>query len=483
MKVIVIGAGGTGRELLRRLGSAWDVVLVDTDQDRLDHAGAIRQVDAINGDGSSAVVLARAGLEGAAALVAATSDDEANLEAIRIARDAGLLRVVGVASDPDRIDDYRALEVPVFSPSSIAARNVELALEPRRIASSAFAEGKAEAIEFQIAADASVAGKRLRDLHSQTWVVAAVLRGEHLIVPHGDTKLEVGDRVTVVGAASDFSAIVTTFTSGVSTFPLGFGRKVAVGVGGEADVGAVVAEAARLIRNSRAEMLTVVHPRVPSGSDPDDPKALESLQQRITDLSDGIDVEFRTAVGTVTDGVITVAQQESVGVIVVPGTDPAARFGRFKVARLLDSLASVSHLPLLLSRSEDSYSEVLVPARRTGSGDAAVRAAIDLARNSGVPLSGIAAVAPAFVATRTDTLDDALLAMAWLREEAAVHGVTVRRKVRQGNPVRVIAELTSASSLLVMAAPEPPVRGLTLGISGLVAARVSSSVLLVPRGT
>ena len=70
--------------------------------------------------------------------------------------------------------------------------------------------------------------------------------------------------------------------------------------------------------------------------------------------------------------------------------------------------------------------------------------------------------------------------MAWLREEAAVHGVSVTDSVRQGNPVRVISDLVTPSSLLVMGSPRPPVRALSLGITGLVAARVTSSVLLIP---
>ncbi|NIS37412.1 MAG: Trk system potassium transport protein TrkA, partial [Actinobacteria bacterium] len=49
-------------------------------------------------------------------------------------------------------------------------------------------------------------------------MVAAILRDDRLVVPHGDTTLEPGDRVTVVGAATDYASIVETFTAGLSTF-------------------------------------------------------------------------------------------------------------------------------------------------------------------------------------------------------------------------------------------------------------------------
>lgn len=475
MRLIVVGAGGVGRELVRRLGPRWDVVLVDTDPARLEDAASVRDSERLVGDGSSVVVLGRAGLEHAAGLVAATGDDDVNLEAIRIALSAGVPRVVAVAGDAGRIEEYTALHVPVFSPHRLAARNVELELEPRRVASSAFAGGRAEAIEFYIAPDAAVAGKRLSELHARTWVIAAVLRGTQLIVPHGSTRLEPGDRVTVVGAAADYRAIVESFTAGVSTFPLRFGRRVAVAYTGEAS-GPVVAEAARLVRDTMAEALTVVVSPTAFG-DTDEGADPTSV---LGGLVGEVDFEVVTSAGSPGDELVQLAGSQSVGVIVVPRPDPASRGRRFRMARLLNTYGRAGKVPLLLARGTASYTEVLVPARRTASGDAAARAAIDLAGARGKELQGIAAVAPTFVATRTDTLEEALRAMAWLREEAAVHDVAVRRRVRRGNPVKVIADLTSPASLLVMGAPDPPVNALTLGITALVAGRVPASVLLVP---
>ncbi|NIR41127.1 MAG: TrkA family potassium uptake protein, partial [Actinobacteria bacterium] len=66
-----------------------------------------RRFDPMVGDGSSELILRRAGLEEADALVAASDDDDRNVEAVKIALDVGLLRVVAVAADPDRVADYR----------------------------------------------------------------------------------------------------------------------------------------------------------------------------------------------------------------------------------------------------------------------------------------------------------------------------------------------------------------------------------------
>ena len=57
MRVIIVGAGGTTRDLLRRLSPSWDVVVVDNDEDLLARAARVRDVETMAGDGSSRVVL------------------------------------------------------------------------------------------------------------------------------------------------------------------------------------------------------------------------------------------------------------------------------------------------------------------------------------------------------------------------------------------------------------------------------------------
>ncbi|MBD3160813.1 MAG: hypothetical protein GF346_01565, partial [Candidatus Eisenbacteria bacterium] len=213
MKVIIVGAGGPTRELLRRLGDGWDVAIVEPSSEVLDRARGIRPVQAVRGDGTSRLVLERAGLKETDALVAATNDDDANLEICRIGKEAGVHRVIGVAADPERIAEFREIGIDTFAPDNIAARRLEENLEPRRITSQSFAHGRAEAIELEVTSRSPVHGKPLKDLHARSWVVGAILRDGKLLIPHGDTILEDGDLVTVVGAGAEFAEICRTFTS------------------------------------------------------------------------------------------------------------------------------------------------------------------------------------------------------------------------------------------------------------------------------
>jgi hypothetical protein len=477
MRVIVIGAGGVTRELMGRLGELWDVVVVDTEPDRLDAFRELRTAEVVVGDGSSPLVLKRAGLHDADALIAATSDDDVNLEAARIAQEAGLLRVIGVAAQPERADEYRDLGIEVITPNQDTARRIELELEPRRLSSRAFADGKAEAIEFSISPDAAVRDKALKDLYSETWIVAAVLREGQLIVPHGETQLRAGDRVTVVGAASDFAALVRTFTAGESRFPLSFGRKVGVAMDSHSDLDGPVAEAINLVRNSQAEEVMVVHRDPATERDAVASEELESLLDELR-RSEGVAIELKRVTPPLEGALLRLSREESVGVMVVPAPTGRGLLGNFRCARLVNGLG-VAGVPILLSRRSFPYSSVVVPARRTEAGEMAGRSGIDVARSADATLVGVVAVEPAFMGS--DDVESARRAAAWLREEAAVQGVSVQRRVRRGNPVRVIADTATRTSLVVLGMPALPMHGYRPGITGHLIQRLESSVLLVPQ--
>ena len=477
MNVIVVGAGGVARELLRRLGDRWDVVLVDPDAAKLDAAGRIRPCTTLLGDGSSPVVLRRAGLADADAVVAASGDDDVNVEAIRLARDAGVLRVVAVVSSPERASEFRELGAETVLPDTIAARHVELQLEPRRVASTAFADGKAEAIEFLVSPDSAVRDRPLKDFHSETWIGAAVLREGRLIVPHGDTVLRAGDRVTVVGAGKDFAAIVRTFTAGESRFPLSFGRKVGVVLDGPDALDGPVSEGLSLVRNSQAEELMVVHRDIAEERDPQKAEELEELLAKLAARADGVVIDRKPAAAPLNRALLDLAGEESVGALVVPAPTGGEILGRRRIAKVVNEYAAAG-VPLLLARGHHPYASIVVPARRTLAGETAGRAGIDLARSSGASLVGVAVVSPSFMGQ--DDADDAKTAAGWLREEAAVQDVPVRRHVKRGNPVRIFEEMAGPGSLVVLAMPRLPMSSLRPRVSGHIIRRVPASVLLVP---
>ena len=57
MKVIIVGAHGEAKELINRISSGWSISVIDLDQDKLRNFSTNRQIEKIQGDATSSLVL------------------------------------------------------------------------------------------------------------------------------------------------------------------------------------------------------------------------------------------------------------------------------------------------------------------------------------------------------------------------------------------------------------------------------------------
>lgn len=439
MRAIIVGAGGIGRAVLERLGAQWEVTAIDLDADRLAALATARPMRWVMGDGSSRITLERAGLSGADAVIVALRDDDVALEVSRLATEAKVPRVVAMVVASSRAAEFTRLGATVVAPDRLAAREVELTVEPRRLASAAFADGRAEAIEFWLAPGSSLVGRTLAGVSLHGWLIAAVMRDGRLIVPHGDTEFAAGDRVTVVGPAADHAAMVRVFTEGESRFPLGFGRRIGVLLAPRSD--AVVAEATAFARLTAAEALVVVHPRRSAL----DAESTRLLDEQLAALSErGPHVEFAEGSGEQANlqDLIDLREREHFGCLVVPRPR-----GLWTAIQLIRKLASVG-LPVLLAAGRRQYEKIVIPARDSEGGWDAAWVAFDLAAHNGLPVEALGASSPRFLVASDD--EPALrAAITRLRDEGSIRGVEVTGHVRRENPVRVFQAVAPADLLVL----------------------------------
>lgn len=478
MKAIVVGAGGATRELLRRLGDAWTVTVVETSEQRLQDVVKMTGVQTVLGDGTSRLTLQRSGLAEADAVVAASNDDEVNLEVCRIAQKAGVLRIAAVAASPELLPSYREIGVTAFSPDSLVSRHLELSLEHRRYTSMAFADGRAEAIEFYLGHDSPIVGKSLMELHADQYIIGAILRNDDLIIPHGDTVLQAGDRVTVVGQGVHFPEIVRTFTSGEARFPLDFGKHVAVVLEHNEDLSGPVAEAAHFVRNSAAHSLLLIHRDTALPNDDVTTENLKSLLDQVPKITEGVEVRHLSVSEPPYKILPDICRMESIGMLVLRPPRPGPLVGKLRAQKLV-LLSRSTGVPILIARGSYPYKNILVPARQTLSARAAEHAAIDMARYTHADLTGMAIVDPTFIAG--DGKDqEARNAIGWLKQEAAMQQVSVKGTIKRGNPVRSFLEAGSAADCLVLGTGKGSGRPFEYAITAHITYWSRKSLLLVP---
>jgi Trk K+ transport system NAD-binding subunit len=471
MRAILVGAGGIGRAVLERLGEHWDVTAVDVDADRLAALSDERTVHTVVGDGSSRVILERAGLGEADAVIVALRDDAIALEVSRLARAAEVSRVVAMVVSAAHVAEFTHLGVTAVAPDRLAARQVELTLEPRRVASAAFADGRAEAIEFRLAPDSTLVGRTLADLGLHGWLVAAVLRDGEVIVPHGGTTLAAGDRVTVVGPATNHAAMVRVFTEGKARFPLSYGRRIGVPLrrGGDA----TVTEAIVFARLTAADALVVIHPRRASL----DAAAERQLDERLEALrASDPGIEFAEGAGEQVGLSDLVARREAeqLGCLVVPRPH-----GLRSTVGLLGKLARTG-IPWLLSAGVSRYEQFVIPARDSDGAWEAAWVALDLAAHNAMRVEALGASTPRFLVTDDDeqSVRDAVTR---LRDEGSVRNVDVVGRVVRSNPVRLFRQV-DPTGLLVLSHAGPSGSIFRPAFTAAVAAGLAGSVLVVPSG-
>lgn len=454
--VVVVGAGALGRRVATRLGEGWKVTFVDVDPPR--EVLSLPAVALIRGDGTSRLVLEQAGAEQADALLAVTADDRVNLETARLARETfGLRRVLVAVRDPAYADAVEALGAEPIDVHAMTIGTILGRLEPTIRPAVSIGLGQGEIVEVTVLGTSAVIGRPLRYLGAKDWLVAAVYRQERLIVPHGDTVLESGDRVVLVGAPSALPAIAEFFRAGASAFPLPYGRRIGV-VAPATRPGEFWLEVEHLIERCSASGLDVF------GSGTDDSRSAHLWHDVPPERA--VDEAFAFP---------------GVGCVVLAPEEQSRRQRLGLSPSDLRSALRQLRVPLLVARGTFPYRRVTLASLDYAATRAAAEVAVGLAALWNADLSGITACPPAFVAGPRAVAEQ-LDALAETDQIARVHGVRFAEHHLSGNPIRQIVERANADADLLILGCRTVRRTLPLitDVVYEIAARTRCSVLVIP---
>jgi trk system potassium uptake protein TrkA len=200
--VVIAGAGHVGAALARLLiHQKVRVTVIQRGRERaFDFAAKIPEALVLEGNAIDSEMLAEAGVAEADYFVAATQDDENNLLASLLARQAGARVVVALYHRPEFLNLMRAVEIDLpVSPRMMIAGTILRMVHRQEIISMDLVEGgDAEVVEFKVPDRARVLKRPLAELRfPRSAIVGAVLRGDQNFIPTGDFRFEVGDRALV----------------------------------------------------------------------------------------------------------------------------------------------------------------------------------------------------------------------------------------------------------------------------------------------
>lgn len=208
MKIIIVGAGEVGRHLSSILGSDHDVTLVERDPELAARVDDEQDVRVLQGNGSHASILVKAGVEKCDFFLAMTSDDKTNLLSSSIAKVLGhnptvLARIHDQTYNESSIINYQThFGIDhLLNPEALSAVELAKAIRnPGRIAVENFARGQIEVQQIRIHPKAKVIGKPLAELRLDSRIRIGYVQSRGIQeVAHADTVLEPDDLVTVFG--------------------------------------------------------------------------------------------------------------------------------------------------------------------------------------------------------------------------------------------------------------------------------------------
>ncbi len=207
MRVILIGGGETietiyflSRLFVRR---GYRVTVVNPYPDEAQMLSRQVKATVIVGDGSDPAVLEEAGARRADVVLSLTPHDPDNLVACQIAqRLYSVPRTMALVNDPDNEEIFRQLGISeVFSATRVIGSLIEGQTVFDEITHLFPAdEGRLHVSEVVLDEQAPAAGKSLAELDlPEDSLVAAIVRNGQVIVPGGQDRLQVADRLILIG--------------------------------------------------------------------------------------------------------------------------------------------------------------------------------------------------------------------------------------------------------------------------------------------
>ncbi len=203
-RLIIVGGGNIGLLLagqLEKTNPDINLKLIENGKDRAEYvADRLEQTIVLNGDALDTDILEEANVANAETIIAVTDNDEVNVLASVLAKRHGCVRAVTLIN--------ASTFAPLISPLGIDA-----SVSPREITVSSILQhvrrgrirsvyslrgGEAEVIEADALETSPLVGTALKDIKLPKGVlIGALVRGEEVIIPRGNTVIKEKDRVVI----------------------------------------------------------------------------------------------------------------------------------------------------------------------------------------------------------------------------------------------------------------------------------------------
>jgi trk system potassium uptake protein TrkA len=199
--IMIMGGGMIGRYVAEELGQRANIKIIERDRARAERlADALPHALVLHGDATDSDLLHSEGLHEMDSFVAVTGDDENNIIATLLAKQHEVPRLVALVNRVAYLSIMPDIGLnAVISKQMLTVNAVQQFIQHRQVAAIAGMPGiEGQMIEYIAGAGSRITRKRLQEVRfPPAAVIGAILRNGKLIIPTGDTQVQVGDRAAV----------------------------------------------------------------------------------------------------------------------------------------------------------------------------------------------------------------------------------------------------------------------------------------------
>lgn len=226
MKIVIIGVGSIGRNVLKSLsGEGHTITIIDESKEKIANLIENYDVSGVVGNGACMEIQEEAGVRDADSVIVMTRSDELNILACLVAKKLGAHNTVARVRNPDyrkqiaEMKDDLGIAMIVNPERETANEIFHLINLPSVAQIEHFAKGRVSLVEIVVEKGCTMIGETLislgRKLKTKV-LICAVQRGEQVIIPAGNFVIEEGDKIHFTSdarALGDFLAEVNLVKS------------------------------------------------------------------------------------------------------------------------------------------------------------------------------------------------------------------------------------------------------------------------------
>jgi trk system potassium uptake protein TrkA len=211
--VMILGGSRIGKKVAKELEYQYNIKLIEINREKSARlANYLGNTLVINGDGRNLDLLKDEGIGKTDAFVAVTGNSEVNILACQLAKKMGVKKTVAEVENMDYIDLAENIGTLINKKLIAASHIFRHTLRANVSHVKCLTATDADVLELIAQRDSKITKGTLREINmSKDMNIGGIIRGEEVIIPNGDTRIQPDDHVVVIALPSGIKKVEKMF--------------------------------------------------------------------------------------------------------------------------------------------------------------------------------------------------------------------------------------------------------------------------------